>query len=198
MHRDAGEWRRGEGISPRPGTRDGEAPLQNLSPPPWKNVLKVKTSGHSLKKCGPLSENSSPPLVSQAGYGPVSPSARSKEEQRERRRLFIIGVGAGKFSVCEGFCSDFPKLAEKVFVQLLPLNFLLQRSWRPLFGVTSKKRSSCVFMQTLGAIFWSQTTLGDIFTRIFRAFAQIFSKSKLLGLRLQPLHPHLQHHCFSL
>jgi len=128
MHRDAGEWRRGEGISPRPGTRDGEAPLQNLSPPPWKNVLKVKTSGHSLKKCGPLSENSSPPLVSQAGYGPVSPSARSKEEQRERRRLFIIGVGAGKFSVCEGFCSDFPKLAEKVFVQLLPLNFLLQRS----------------------------------------------------------------------
>jgi len=28
-------------------------------------------------------------------------------------------------------------------------------------------------------------------------FAQIFSKLKLLGLRLQPLHPHLQHHCFS-
>jgi len=40
-------------------------------------------------------------------------------------------------------------------------------------------------MQTLGAIFWSQTTLGAIFTRIFRAFAQIFSKSKLLGVRLQ-------------
>ena len=39
-------------------------------------------------------------------------------------------------------------------------------------------------MQTLGAIFWSQTTLGAIFTRIFRAFAQIFSKSKLLGVVL--------------
>jgi len=45
-------------------------------------------------------------------------------------------------------------------------------------------------MQILGAIFWSQTTLGAIFTRIFRAFAQIFSKPKLLEVRLQPLHPH--------
>jgi len=27
--------------------------------------------GHSLKKYFPLSENSSPPLVSQAGYGPA-------------------------------------------------------------------------------------------------------------------------------
>jgi len=31
--------------------------------------------------------------------------------------------------------------------------------------------------------------LGAIFTRIFRVFTQIFSKSKLLGVRLQPLHP---------
>jgi len=31
--------------------------------------------------------------------------------------------------------------------------------------------------------------LGAIFTQIFRAFAHIFSKSKLLGVRLQPLHP---------
>jgi len=27
--------------------------------------------GHSLKKVGPLSENSSSPLVSEAGYGPA-------------------------------------------------------------------------------------------------------------------------------
>jgi len=51
-------------------------------------------------------------------------------------------------------CPNVPKLA-----QLLPTNLLPQRSWRPLFGVTSKKRSLCVFMQTLGAIFLSQTAL---------------------------------------
>jgi len=28
MHRDAGEWRHGEGISPRPVTREGEPPLK--------------------------------------------------------------------------------------------------------------------------------------------------------------------------
>jgi len=43
------------------------------------------------------SDYSSPPVVSQAGYGPVSPSALSKEGQRGRRCLFIIGVGAGKY-----------------------------------------------------------------------------------------------------
>jgi len=36
---DAGEWRHGEGISPRPGTREGEALLQNLSPPLEKCVV---------------------------------------------------------------------------------------------------------------------------------------------------------------
>jgi len=36
-------------------------------------------------------------------------------------------------------------------------------------------------MQTFGAIFWSQTTLGAIFTRIFRVFAQIFSKLNFWG-----------------
>jgi len=48
----------------------------------------------------------------------ISPSALSKEWQRERRCLFIISVGAGKFWKCEGFCPILPKLAEKFFVQL--------------------------------------------------------------------------------
>jgi len=50
------------------------------------------------------------------------------------------------------------------------------------------------------AIFSNQNTLGAIFsqistdfTRIFRDFAQIFTKSKLWGVRLQPLHPRLLH-----
>jgi len=45
---------------------------------------------------------------------------------------------------------------------------------KALFVVTSKKRSSFVFLQTLGAIVCSQTTLGVIFAQIFRDFAQIF------------------------
>jgi len=89
MHRDAGEWRHGEGISP---------------------------------------------------------TALSNEGQRGRWCLFIIGVGAGKFLGCEGFFPNFPKIARKVFVQLLPTNFLPQDHDDLFFGVTSRKRSSCVFM----------------------------------------------------
>jgi len=48
----------------------------------------------------------------------ISPSALLKEWQRERRCLFIIGVGAGKFWGCEGFCLNLPKFARKVFVQI--------------------------------------------------------------------------------
>jgi len=32
------------------------------------------------------------------------------------------------------------------------------------------------------------------FARIFKVFARIFTKSKLLGVRLHPLHPRLLHH----
>ena len=64
------------------------------------------------------------------------------------------------------FCPNFLKCVWKDFVRLLRPNIFPQRSWRPFFGVTSSKRSSCVFLQTLGAIFWSQTTLGAIFARI--------------------------------
>jgi len=53
------------------------------------------------------------------------------------------------------------------------------------------------FYANLGRHFFKSNSAGTIFTRIFRAFAQIFSYSKLLGVRLQPLHTHLQHHCFS-
>jgi len=35
--------------------------------------------------------------------------------------------------------------------------------------------------------------LGAIFAQIFRDFAQIFNKSKVLGVRL---HPRLLHHCY--
>jgi len=40
--------------------------------------------------------------------------------------------------------------------------------------VVYKKGLYCVFLQTLGAIFLSQTMLGAIFAQIFRDFSQIF------------------------
>jgi len=53
------------------GGAGGEALPRKFSPP-WKNVLDIiKNIRHSSKILGPLSENSSPLLVSQAGYGPA-------------------------------------------------------------------------------------------------------------------------------
>jgi len=51
-----------------------------------------------------------------------------------------VYAGASKFfGDAKDFCPNFPKLARKIVLQLLPTNFLPQRSWRPIFGVTSKK-----------------------------------------------------------
>jgi len=107
--------------------------------------------------------------------GGISPSVFSKVGQWDRRCLFIIGVAAGK--ILGGrmiFSRISPKLPEKFFVQLLPTKFLPQRSLKTLFWCDLQKRSSCVFLQTFGAIFWSQATFGGILT-------QIFSKSNLWG-----------------
>jgi len=63
---------------------------------------------------------------------------------------------------------------------------------KTFFGVTSKERASCIFVQTLAAIFLSQTTLGAIFAQIlidFLGFARTLDKSKLMVLFLYPLHP---------
>ena len=119
------------------------------------------------------------------------------DERRCRSRQIFRGV--------KDFCTNFFKLARKGLVWLWPTNFLPQRSWRRFLGMTSKKRPSCVFLQTLGAIFstanvgrHNQTALGAVFAwivrdfaQIFRDFARIFDKSKLLGVCL---HPRLLHH----
>jgi len=49
------------------------------------------------------------------------------------------------FGGAKDFCPNFPKLARKVILWLLPTNVLSQRSWSHFFCVTSKKRSSFVF-----------------------------------------------------
>jgi len=63
------------------------------------------------------------------------------------------------FGGAKTFWLNFPKLAQKVVVQLLPTVFVV---WPP------QKGSLLVFLLTLGAIFRSQTTLGAIFAQIFR------------------------------
>jgi len=68
------------------------------------------------------------------GYFPLCPF---KRRAKGWRCLFIIGVGAGKFSGCEGFCPNFPKLARKIFCATFAYNFSLTK----VIGVTSKKRS---------------------------------------------------------
>jgi len=120
---------------------------------------------------------------------------------------------ASKFLGCKGFLPKFSQTCPKSCHAAFADHF---------YGVTSKKWSSLVFLQSLGAIFRSQTSLGAIFAQIFRDFAeifmdfvrifrdfakifrdfaqifrdfaQIFNKSKLLGVRL---HPRLLHHCIA-
>jgi len=92
-----------------------------------------------------------------------------------------------KFLECEGFCTKYPKLARKVFVQLLPANFLPQRSSRPFLVWPPEKAFMCFY-----------ANLGRYFYPDFQGFTQIFSKSKILGVRLHPLQPHLQHHCMHI
>ena len=100
------------------------------------------------------------------------------------------GVGAGKFlGERRIFAQISPNLPKKFSLHLLPTNFLPQRTWIPVIGVTSKKGLNCIFLQKLGAIF--AQSFRD-FTQIFRSFAQIFNKSKLLGVCLHTRH---LHHC---
>jgi len=123
-----------------------------------------------------------------AGDSPICLSKRGAEvpfHQRCRSR-HILGVG---------FLPAYSQTCPKSYLCNFTCNFSPTKIVKTFFWCDLQKRSSCVFLQTSGAIFWSQATFGAIFTRIFRDFAQIFSKSKRLGLRL---HPHLQHHCFSL
>jgi len=93
---------------------------------------------------------------------------------------------------------------QKMFARIspnLPVNFLCNFSLQilshkdheDLFWCDLQKRSSCVFMQTLGAIFWSQATLGAIFLD-FQGFFPDFHQIKAYGGALAP---HLQQHCFS-
>jgi len=97
---------------------------------------------------------------------------------------------------------------QRIFAQISPKScraasaykFSPTKIMNTFFWCALWKRFSFVFLQT----FWSQTTLGAIFTKIsgilpsyseiFKDFAQIFNNSKLLGVLLYHLHLRHLHH----
>jgi len=89
---------------------------------------------------------------------------------------------------------EFPQTCPKSFCAIYAYKFSPTKIMKTSFWCNLQKKVFMFFHANLGR---RQTTLDTISTRIFRAFAQIFSKSKLLRVRLQPLHPDLKHHCFS-
>ena len=104
----------------------------------------------------------------------LRPSAVARQHFREHRcRNRQIFWGA------KDFCPNLPKLARKVFMWLLPTDFLPQRSWRPCFGVTSKKGLHVFFCKCWPPFLyfevkqrWAPFLSG--FPRIFPRFSGIF------------------------
>ena len=65
--------------------------------------------------------------------------------------VITIGVGAGKFLGCEGFLPKFSHTCPKSFGRLCLQIFSL-KGHEDLFWDDLHNRSSCGFLQTLGAI----------------------------------------------
>jgi len=108
-------------------------------------------------------------------------------------RLRIDCIGADTILGVRRIFSQFSQ-NPKSFVYLCPQIFS-HKEHEDCFRCDPKKGLNCVFLQTLDGIFWSQAALGTMFAWIFKDFAKIiFNKSKLLGVRLHLLNPHLLHH----
>jgi len=90
----------------------------------------------------------------------------------------------------EGFSPNFPKLARKAFCATSPYIFSTTKIMKTSFWCNLQKKVFMYFYANFRRHFLKSNNVGPF-------FAQIFSKSKLLGMRLQPMHPHLKHHCFS-
>ena len=177
MHRDARWWRHGGGIHPSilsKGEQRGQwhrcsqgGPSGPCPPKFFKNIviLCFERRFSKQKSVIRLKLNSLLPPNFWAGL------------RHWWWCLFIKGLGAGKFLVWQKiFVRIFPNFHER-FLCNFYLQMLSLEDHEDLFRCDLQKRSSCDFLQTLGANFM----------RIFRDVAQIFSKSKLLCLT-----PHLQ------
>jgi len=109
------------------------------------------------------------------------------------------------------FARIFPNLPEGLLCDFC-LQIFFHEDHEDLFFYDMQKNGlSFVFLQMLGAIFCSQTTLGAIFARIGRDFAQIFralaqilrdfsqilDTSKLTGCACTPCTPASYTTCFA-
>jgi len=127
---------------------------------------------------------------------------------------YIIGVGAGKYlGVRRIFCPNVPKFVEKFSAAKRPsTNFLYQSVTYHQLSPTLKHEANGKkvflgvkknFLEKKSQTFlFSQTHLSlskkkrcrNFCVQIFRDFARIFDKSKLLGVCLRP---QLLHHCLT-
>jgi len=112
------------------------------------------------------------------------PSARSKEGQRGRRCLFIIRVGAGKFSGCEGFSLDFPKLARKVFCTTFVSKFSPTKIVKTSCWCNLQKKVFMCFYANLGCLFLWSNKVGRYFYTDFQGFCPDFQLIKTIGVAL--------------
>jgi len=69
----------------------------------------------------------------------------------------------------------FPQTCPKSFCATFAYKYYPIKIMKTFLDVTSKKRSSCVFLQILGATFSSQTRLRTNFAHICKDFFQIFN-----------------------
>ena len=112
------------------------------------------------------------------------------------------------FGGAKDFCPNFPKLTRKLLHNFCQQIFSHKDHEYLFLCDLQEKCLHLFFWKPLGVSFWSHTTLGAIFARvfwdfaqifrdfvqIFGNFAQIFDRSNLLGVRLHPLHPRLLHY----
>jgi len=95
-----------------------------------------------------------------------------KKIQRKKLINSDIGVGEGKVLGVRRIFAGISQTCPKNLCCAFCPQIFSHKDHEDVFCVTSKKTSYCVFMKTLGAISWGQTTLGAIFARIFRNFAR--------------------------
>jgi len=74
------------------------------------------------------------------------------------------------FGGAKDFCPNFPNFSGNSLREC----FVPHGSWTPSYGITSKKSSPCDSTRWV-PVFQNQTTLGAIFARVFKWFAEIFS-----------------------
>ena len=110
--------------------------------------------------------------------GGIHPSILSKGEQRGRRCLFIIGLGAGKFLMWRRiFARISPNFHEKLFVQLLPTNSLPQRSSTPFLW--PPKKVFVWFSANLGRHFLKSSKVGRHFLKSSKVGRHFLKSSKV-------------------